>query len=72
MPYYGHQAETPQHLNTMTSTAFNDDIRALLDCPLYELNDRSLSKLRLFLLGKNQDIQAEMNKRQEIISRAQS
>ena len=56
----------------MTSTAFNDDIRALLDCPLYELNDRSLSKLRLFLLGKNQDIQAEMNKRQEIISRAQS
>ena len=56
----------------MTSTALNDDIRALLDCPLYELNDRSLSKLRLFLLGKNQDIQAEMTKRQEIISRAQS
>ena len=51
-------------------TTFNDDIRALLDSPLYELNDRSLSKLRLFLLGKNQEIQAEMNKRQEIINRA--
>ena len=56
----------------MTTTPFNDDIRALLDCPLHELNDRTLSKLRLFLLGKNQDIQAEMNKRQEIIGRAQS
>jgi len=62
----------PTHLKQMTNTAFNDDIRPLLDCPLHELNDRSLSKLRLFLLGKNQDIQAEMNERQEIISRAQS
>ena len=54
----------------MNSFNFTDDIRALLESPVHELNTKTLCKLRLFLLGANGTIEGEMRKRQEDLNRA--
>jgi hypothetical protein len=42
----------------------NDDMQAMLDCPVHELSDLSISKIRLWLLSKNSEIQSEIASRQ--------
>ena len=64
------KGESPPFSKPMNSFNFNDDIRALLESPVYELNTETLCKLRLFLLQANIVIGSELTKREEIIDRA--